>query len=67
MNQEKIKTLMDRWTADAEFRRELRANPEDAVRKAGVELDAEERAALRAVDWKLSDQELKQRASKLFV
>ncbi|MBI4371666.1 MAG: hypothetical protein HY552_05145 [Elusimicrobia bacterium] len=66
MDQQKIKTLMDRWTADAEFRRELRANPEDAVRKAGVELDAEEKAALRAMDWRLPDRELETRISKAF-
>ncbi|MBI4371668.1 MAG: hypothetical protein HY552_05155 [Elusimicrobia bacterium] len=65
MNREKLKTLMDRWTADPQFRRELRANPEDAVRKAGVELDAEERAALRAMDWGASDQEFQARVSKV--
>jgi len=35
------------------------------VRSAGLELDADEWAALRTVDWSLTDEELSTRASKL--
>jgi len=50
---------------DPGFRQELRADPEAAVRRTGAELDAEEWAALRSIDWSTSDEELTARANKL--
>jgi len=64
MAQEAVKKLMDLWINDPNFRTKLRKNPDGAVRDAGIKLSKEEQAALRSVDWNLSDQELQARASK---
>lgn len=58
MSQQAVEQLIDRWITDAEFREALRADPEAAVKAAGVELTEEEWAALRAIDWAQSDDEL---------
>ena len=60
-----IEMLMDRWENDVEFRSALRHDPEGAVRAAGVSLSGDEQAALRAIDWSQSDEELCARASKV--
>jgi predicted ribosomally synthesized peptide with nif11-like leader len=65
MSREGVETLMDRWTNDPAFRTQLRADPEGAARAAGVDLDTEEWAALRGIDWSLSDEELQARSSKV--
>lgn len=64
MNHENIEALMDRWMNDPTFRADLRANPEKAVESAGVTLNEDEMAALKNVDWSLSDDELTQRVTK---
>lgn len=56
---------MDRWMNEPAFRDQLRNDPEGTVQRSGVKLDADELAALRSVDWSLSDEELKARASKM--
>jgi hypothetical protein len=62
-NTEGVAKLIDRWTADAQFRAQMRANPLDAIQRAGVVLSEEQKAALEAIDWSLSDAELTARAS----
>lgn len=64
MSREAIEQLIDRWTEDPAFRAAVRQDPEAAVRSMGLELNADEWAALRAVDWSLSDEELTTRANK---
>lgn len=64
MSREAVEQLLDRWMDDPAFRAAVRENPEVAVRSTDLELDEEEWAALRAVDWSLSDEELTTRASK---
>lgn len=64
MSREAVEQLMDRWENDPGFRAQLRLDAEGAVRATGVELDPEEWAALKTVDWSLSDEELRARASK---
>ena len=64
MSREAIAELVDRWLEDPAFRAAVRQDPEGAVRATGVELDEDEWAAVRAVDWSLSDDELATRASK---
>jgi hypothetical protein len=64
MNHENVEVLMDRWINDPTFRADLRANPEQAVESAGVTLNEDEMAALKSVDWSLSDDELTQRVTK---
>jgi hypothetical protein len=59
-----VKQLMDMWTSDPAFRSKLKNNPDSAIRDAGIHLSKNEQAALRSVDWSLSDKELKERASK---
>ena len=59
-----VQTLVDRWLNDQAFRSAVRANPEGAVRGVGIELDADEWAALRSINWEASDGELEARLSK---
>lgn len=64
MSREAVEQLIERWMDDPAFRAAVRANPEAAVRSTGLELNADEWAALHALDWSLSDEELTTRASK---
>jgi predicted ribosomally synthesized peptide with nif11-like leader len=64
MSREAIEQLIDRWMDDPEFRAAVRQDPEGTVRATGLELTQDELAALRAVDWNLSDEELTARASR---
>jgi hypothetical protein len=64
MGRDAVESLIDRWLNDPGFREELRRDPEEAVRRSGVELDADEWAALRGIDWSFSDEELQLRANK---
>ncbi len=64
MSREAIEQLVDRWREDPAFRAAVRQDPEAAIRATGVGLDAAEWAAVREVDWSLSDDELAARANK---
>jgi hypothetical protein len=55
---------MDRWMNEPNFRDEIRRNPEGTVRRMNLELDEDEWAALRNMDWTLPDEELQARANK---
>lgn len=63
MNHEILGQLMDRWNNDAVFRAAVRSDPLAALATTGLQLTAEEQAAVQAMDWTLSDQELVARAS----
>ena len=65
MNREGIELLMDRWMNEPAFRAEMRANPEAAITASGVELDEDELAALKALDFNITDAELQARVSKI--
>jgi hypothetical protein len=65
MNHETLGRLIDRWSSDVNFREEMRADPLAAIERAGVVLSAEQKTAIEAIDWKLSDQALAERASHL--
>lgn len=67
MSREAVGKLIDRWINEPAFRAELRADSERTVRRSGVKLDAEEWAALRAIDWRLSDEELQARVSSAII
>lgn len=58
MSRDAVETLVDRWLNDLAFRAQVRRDPAEAIRATGVHLDADEWAALRNVDWNLSDDEL---------
>ena len=64
-NQEAMQQLTDRFMNDADFREQMRQDPEGAARGSGYELDEEDRQALRGVDWSGSDEELNERVSKM--
>lgn len=64
MAQPEVEGLVDRWMSEPAFRQEMRADPEAAVRNAGISLDDEELATLRNMDWSASDEELQARINK---
>ena len=64
MSREAVNELMDRWENDPAFRAQIRQDPEGTIRATGAQLDPDEWAALRSVDWSLSDEELQARANK---
>ena len=64
-NTEAMQQLTDRFMNDADFREGMRQDPEGAAERSGYQLDEEDRQALRSVDWSGSDEELKERVSKM--
>jgi hypothetical protein len=65
-NQEAMQQLADRFVNDAEFRERMRQDPEGTANGSGLELDEEDRQALRSMDWDGSDEQLKERVSKRY-
>lgn len=65
MSYESIGKLVDRWIEDKEFRKQVRLDAERAVRDSGIQLVPDEWAVMHRIDWKVSDEELQSRASKL--
>jgi hypothetical protein len=63
-NQEAMQQIAERFMNDADFREEMRQDPESAAEREGFALDDEDKHALRSVDWSGSDEELKERVSK---
>lgn len=63
-NQEVMQQLTERFINDADFREEMRQDPESAAEREGFALDEEDKQALKSVDWSGSDEELKERVSK---
>jgi hypothetical protein len=63
-NPESMQQLADRFMNDANFRDEMRQDPEGAADRSGLPLDAEDKQALRSMDWSGSDEQLTERLSK---
>ena len=63
-NPESMQQIADRFMNDAEFREEMKQDPEGAAERSGYELDDEDRQALKSVDWSGSDEALNERVSK---
>lgn len=61
MSEEIVKAIVDKYVSDESFRTEVRTDPEGAIRNAGFELDDEERALLKSIDFSLSDEQLADR------
>ncbi len=59
-----IGKLIDKWLNEQDFRKQLRTNPEEAVKKSGINLTEEELEAFKKIDWNQSDQELQSLISK---
>ena len=55
-NPEAMQQLADRFMNDPEFREQMRQDPEGTAERTGLELDEEDRQALRSVDWNQSDE-----------
>ncbi len=65
-NPESMQQLADRFINDAQFREEMKQDPEGAAERSGLALDEEDKQALRSVDWSGSDEELNERVSKAY-
>ena len=65
-NPESMQQLADRFMNDAQFREQMRQNPEGAADSSGLPLDEEDRQALRSIDWSGSDEALNDRVSKYY-
>jgi hypothetical protein len=63
MSRQAIETLVEKWMEDTSFRSAVRTDPEAAIRGTGLELTADEWAAVRNIDWSLTDEELSARRS----
>jgi hypothetical protein len=63
-NQEAMQQLADRFMSDADFREQMRQDPEGTAERSGFALDEEDWQALSGMDWSVSDEELKERVSK---
>ena len=63
-NPESMQQLADRFMNDASFREQMKQDPEGAAERSGLQLDEEDKQALRSIDWSGSDEELKERVSK---
>lgn len=65
MSREAVEMLIDRWLNEPGFRPEMRRDPEWTVQRSGVALDEDERAALRSIDGRLSDEQRRVWASTM--
>jgi hypothetical protein len=63
-NPESMQQLADRFINDAEFREQMKQDPEGAAERSGLPLDDEDKQALRSIDWSGSDETLNERVSK---
>ncbi len=63
-NPDSMQQLADRFMSDAQFREQMRNDPEGTAERSGLQLDEEDRQALRSIDWSGSDEELNERVSK---
>ena len=64
-NTESMQQIAERFMNNAEFREEMRQDPEGAAERSGYQLDDEDKQALRSMDWSGSDEALNDRVSKL--
>ncbi len=63
-NPESMQQLADRYMNDAQFREEMKSDPEGAAERSGLQLDDEDKQALRSIDWSGTDEALNERVSK---
>jgi hypothetical protein len=63
-NPDSMQQLADRFMNDADFRGQMRQDPEGAAERSGLQLDDEDKQALRSIDWSGSDEVLSERISK---
>ena len=63
-NPASMQQLADRFMNDADFREQMKSDPEGAAERSGLQLDEEDKQALRSMDWSGSDEALNERLSK---
>lgn len=66
MSYQSMGQLIDKWMTDGEFRKNLRKDPEGTFKRSGLTLSQDEWTAIKQIDWKQSDEQLKSRINKLF-
>lgn len=64
-NPESMQQLAERFMNDAQFREEMKQDPEGAAERSGYHLDDEDKQALRGMDWRGTDEALNDRVSKI--
>jgi hypothetical protein len=64
MSSSALSAVMDRFMNDEQFRAQMCSNPDLALRESGLQLSAEERAAVLTTDWVQAGEELTDRVSK---
>jgi hypothetical protein len=64
MSREAVEYVLDRWINDAAFREAVRADPEAAIRRAGIELEPAEWEAVRNATHLPGDHRLDARENK---
>ena len=64
-NPESMQQIAERFMNNAEFREEMRQDPEGAAQRAGLQLDDEDKQALKGIDWSGPDEQLNERMSKV--
>lgn len=67
MSRVEVEKLVDRWINEPAFRESLRQDPEGTVRRTGAQLGEDEWAALRGIDWSLSDEQLRDRSANMYI
>ena len=65
-NQEAMQQLADKFGNDPEFMEQMKQDPEGTADSTGLQLDEEDKQALRSIDWGQSDQRLQERVSKAY-
>ncbi|MHB8619508.1 MAG: Os1348 family NHLP clan protein [Chloroflexota bacterium] len=65
MSREALVEVLDRFLNQPAFRVRLRRDAESAVNALGLDLDDSEWAALRGIDWSLTDGQLRARLGKM--
>jgi hypothetical protein len=65
-NPESMQQIAERFMNNAQFREEMRQDPEGAAERSGYQLDDEDKQALRSMDWSGTDEALNDRVSKLY-
>ena len=60
-----MQQLAERFMNDADFREQMKQDPEGAAERSGLPLDDEDKQALRSMDWSGTDEQLNERVSKL--
>ena len=63
-NPESMQQLADRFINDAEFREQMKQDPQGAAERSGLPVDDEGRQALKSIDWSGSNEQLNERVSK---